>query len=502
MTRVTSSVKSLLLVALLLLAGIVNGQTTGNIQVHDTVKLEVIRLFPDSFPNVSVIFRASGPNGEAIHNLDATNVQVKEGGEPCRIVSVNRVSKNQAVNTALVVDHSGSMRLDDLLRRHWDSLPANAFTYARYTMREHTHGEVDSDSLIAVRLAPADPDWYHTPLWYAQNAATSYVRKTDPSKDQNSLIGFSTDVDVNVGLSTQQDYVIGQIRSMVPTGETAFYDAVSRAVDEADKGDGIRVIIAMTDGKDNNSRTGLNAVIEKAKLQKIPVYVIGLGDVDQSPLQRLARETGGLSYFTNNASTLNSIYDRITLQIQSIYEVVYESPTLSSADSSRVMQLLFDVDGKFLSSRDLSFLLPPEVTERIIAKEAELKEQTVVIQPPSVAPPTEIPWGWTGLGVAVLGAGVLSARYIRRRSKEPRLSIVTMYPNPASVQVTIEVNRDLSLSPSSMKIFDSAGTMVHSVPTFPGNSLTVTLPDLPPGNYMIVISSGSESASKSLVVTR
>src|ERR1044072_6866243 len=61
----------------------------GNITTNDTIRLEVIRLLPDSFPKVSVIFRASGPNGEPIRNLDTSNVQVNENGLPCKVVAVN-----------------------------------------------------------------------------------------------------------------------------------------------------------------------------------------------------------------------------------------------------------------------------------------------------------------------------------------------------------------------------------------------------------------------------
>lgn len=463
---------------------------TGNIHVNDTVKLEVIRLFPDSFPNVSVIFRASDLNGRAVQNLDTSNVGVTENAKECKVVSVERVSKDWAVNTVLVVDHSGSMAEDALLRRHWDSLPASAFTIGRTTIRDYTEGEVDSDSMMDVRYAPANPEWYHTPLWYAQNAAQAYVNKTDGSKDKNCLIGFSTEVDAVMPLTGDQDVITRNIDWLKSSGETAFYDAVSRAIDEADKGDGIRVVIAMTDGKDNNSRESLSAVIAKAKMKKIPVYVIGLGDVDQSPLKLLARETGGLSYFTNEASTLNDIYNRITLQIQSIYEVIYESESLSAADSLHDVQLLFNVDSKYLSSRTLSFVLPPEVIARITTKEAEVAQQVVPIEAPFTEADSEIPWGLVGLGVTVLGAGVLSARYMNRRKKVSRLEIVNLYPNPTSGPLTVVLNKDAGLSPSTLIIRNQLGSEVMKTPLSGGTSHSMDVSMLENGSYSVTVSAG------------
>jgi len=476
--------------------------TTGNIQVNDTVKLEVIRLFPDLFPNVSVIFRASMPNGHAVRNLDTSNVSVSESGQPCKVVSVERISKDWAVNTALVIDHSGSMRMDNLLRKHWDSLPASAWTNRTVTMREHSQGEIDSDSLIAVRTAPADPAWYHTPLWYAQKAASTYVNNTDVSKDKNCLVGFSTGVDVTIPLTGDQSDLAYRISNLQPTGETSFYDAVSVAIDQADKGDGIRVVIALTDGKDNNSRQSLVAVINKAKLKKIPVYVIGLGDVDQSPLKMLARETGGLSYFTNEASTLNDIYNRITLEIQSIYEVVYESAALSSADSLHEVQLLFDVDGKYFSSRNLSYILPPEVVARINAQEATIANQAVPIEEPFTDPGTEIPWGLVGLGVTVLSAGVLSARYMNRKKKSLRLEIVNLYPNPTNGPFTVLLNRDPGLT-GSLIIRSQTGDEVFRSALAGGLEHMMDVSILENGTYYVSVTTGFESGfTKTIVVAK
>lgn len=494
-----------ILLLLLFFVGHLDAQqhVSGELQTNDTVSLQVIRIFPDSFPRISVVFRASGPNGQSINNLDTTNVGVKENGVDCKVVDVHRISKDWAVNTALVIDHSGSMRMDNLLRRHWDSLPASAWKYQKVTMRQHTSGEVDSDSLIDVRTAPADPVWYHMPLWHAQHAALSYVNQTDATKDKNSLIGFSFYVDVTIPLTHDQALVNSRINGLQPTGETAFYDAVSVALDEADKGDGIRVVIAMTDGKDNNSRQSLTAVIIKAKTKKIPVYVIGLGDVDQAPLRRLARETGGASYFTNEASTLGSIYGAITKEIQSIYEVTYESQSLASADNIRDIQLIFNVDNNYLSSRNLSVILPPEVLKRLEEREAAVQNQSIANNTSGQQQEPEIPWGTGGLVLGVVAAGVLTARYVRNRKKDKNgLDILNIYPNPTNGPITIVLNKTVSGS-ATLQVTNSEGKTITSVPLTGVESFNTDLGSLENGDYFLSVGAdGQMTIPKQVIVTK
>jgi len=475
----------------------------GQISSLDSVQLQVIRTFPDSFPNISIVFRATGPSGKIIQNLDSSNVNVTEDGQACRIISVNRITSDWAVNTALVIDHSGSMRLDDILRRHWDSLPPSAFKNKMTTMREYTGGEVNSDSAFLVREAPANPIWYHPPMWYAQRAALSYVNATDPAKDKISVIGFSNNVDEVVSLTGDRNKVTSSINGMSTDGETAFYDAIWRALDEADKGSGIRCVIAMTDGKDNASRRSGAEVIAKARELKIPVYIIGLGDVDKSPLQSLARQTEGISYFTNDASTLASIYARITLHLQSIYEVVYESPSMASVDSTRDVQLNFEIGDAYHPSRPLALELPESVLNYLAQKEREAEIAQMVVEPATtpVIPEEGFPWALVGIGVAVVSAGIITGSYLRKNKKKGP-TIVKLYPNPTIGPFTIDFDQNLEIAPGSITVTNAKGQIVHVDSATTGTSLKFDLSHCQDGIYTVVFTSGIGSSSSNFVISK
>lgn len=53
-------------------------------------------------------------------------------------------------------------------------------------------------------------------------------------------------------------------------------------------------MVVIADGRDNNSlNIDLNGLIDQALESGVPVFTIGLGDVNAENMQQLADETGG-----------------------------------------------------------------------------------------------------------------------------------------------------------------------------------------------------------------
>lgn len=92
-----------------------------------------------------------------------------------------------------------------------------------------------------------------------------------------------------------QDYVNG----LQPRGETAIYDAVLQAYEQADKnGDLLSSIVLMTDGASNagtNRKDFINRLDRKLATtkRKIPVFVILYGESSEEEMNFLAEYTGG-----------------------------------------------------------------------------------------------------------------------------------------------------------------------------------------------------------------
>ena len=85
-------------------------------------------------------------------------------------------------------------------------------------------------------------------------------------------------------------------------------------------------MVVIADGRDNSSlNIDLNGLIDQALDSGVPVFTIGLGDVNAENMQQLADETGGQYYYAPDESDLDAIYDQIAEIISSQYTVGYDS---------------------------------------------------------------------------------------------------------------------------------------------------------------------------------
>jgi len=73
-----------------------------------------------------------------------------------------------------------------------------------------------------------------------------------------------------------------------------------------------KIIILITDGIDNSSKTPRDLVIKTLKNKKIKVYAIGIGkSVNAKELEEISKKTGGRFYWIQNANELQKVYDDI-----------------------------------------------------------------------------------------------------------------------------------------------------------------------------------------------
>lgn len=479
----------------------------GGIESKDTASLSVIRIFPDSFPRVSVLFRATTPNGQPIWNVNKDNVSVKEDGQDCAVISVKKVSEDSRVNTALVIDHSGSMLDNPNFYRWSDSVSKLPKRWTKTTLREYSKGKVNSDSVIMISVTPTCPPQYQPAMFHAKMAAQAYISSIDSSKDQTSLIGFSESITARLPLSRNRTAQRAAIDSMRATGSTAFFDAVYAALDDVNKGNGIKAVVAMTDGDDNASKHTLAQVIAHAKELEIPVYVVGVGNANKKVLRKLAKQTGGESFFTSDPSKLTSIYLSISGKIKSIYELVYESPSLASVDSTREIELTFEIGDEFLRTRKLNVVLPSEVIQLLEEKEkaAAALAKTQQVQPAiQQTPQSEDPSNWpyaAGVIVLAAGAGLLTARYYKEKKKGKGnvFEITSIYPNPSVGPITILVSTDVAGMPGNVVVTDATGAQVFVTPFGGGSAIDIDLSFLNNGVYYVSVQAGGNTTLASPV---
>jgi len=168
-----------------------------------------------------------------------------------------------------------------------------------------------------------------------QAAAVSFINKLSAPPDEAEIIRFAKTVEPVVPdpeFTSVKGDLIAAIQAAIPNDPdfrdgTAMYDAVEQAVeDTAARGsDRRRAVVVIADGRDNSSFTNLNELIDQALEKGVPVFTIGLGDVNAENMQQLADETGGQYYFAPDEGDLDAIYDQISEIIGSQYTLEYDA---------------------------------------------------------------------------------------------------------------------------------------------------------------------------------
>src|SRR5262249_15982698 len=108
-------------------------------------------------------------------------------------------------------------------------------------------------------------------------------------------------------------------------GTTALYDALVVAIDHSKLGTHTRkVLLVITDGRDNSSRVSLEDARSQARAHDAAIYAIGIwnaGDEEANPeaLSELAKGTGGRSFFPQTSAEIPSLCEDIARDIRRQY---------------------------------------------------------------------------------------------------------------------------------------------------------------------------------------
>jgi Ca-activated chloride channel family protein len=152
-------------------------------------------------------------------------------------------------------------------------------------------------------------------------------------QDQLAVMMFSDSVRVVHDLSTNRDATREAIDSYSTAGGTALYDAVSEALSRLQRTEGRRVVVVMTDGRDENnpgtapgSTHTLSEVLHQVKESGATVFSIGLGTkVDNGPLQKFADLSGGRALLPQDVSELSGEFQRVIEDLRRRYAIGYTS---------------------------------------------------------------------------------------------------------------------------------------------------------------------------------
>ncbi len=181
-----------------------------------------------------------------------------------------------------------------------------------------------------------------SPIQEAKEIMSDFIDSVQfDAGDMVELTSFSTGVRLEEEFTDDASLLKDDVYGLTLGNMTSLYDALYTAVERAASQTGARCVIAFTDGQDNYSNCTVGDVINIAQRYHIPVFIIGIGDIDYSDVSRIAAQTGGSYYNINEIYSLEDIYDEIYRMEKELYLVEYEDSTGAELTDESDIQVIY-----------------------------------------------------------------------------------------------------------------------------------------------------------------
>lgn len=202
----------------------------------------------------------------------------------------------------------------------------------------------------------------------AKRAALQFLDILEPG-DEGLVVTFSDSVVVAQELSKERALLAAAIEGTLARGGTALYDAVWRTSKMLEGFDGRRVLVLLSDGRDeaaNGTEPGslhtLEEAVDQSLRSEVMLFAIGLGDnlrkeyirrwslsglsnIDPQVsvldvLEQMADSTGGRTVLAAGAGRLGSAFDDIAADLRNQYSIAYISTDPTADGSWRTIDVL------------------------------------------------------------------------------------------------------------------------------------------------------------------
>ncbi len=316
----------------------------------------------------------------------------------------------------------------------------------------------------------------------------SFISSGELKSDSILIAGFSSQTDSIIGPTQDVSVLKAKVHSMNPDFGTAFYDALLKTMKRLSKKRNQKsAIVALTDGQDNESMKGVTEVIKMSQELDIPIYVIGLGNVQDSILKFITGSTNGLFYKTDDPSRLQEIYLNISRQLKSVYRLRYASAITGFTGDEHTLKFEFTNDTLTFSNPDIRLTLPQEVVTYIHQQEQTRME---------AQRNKNLLLGGVGAGILIIG---LTTFLVYRRKHTRSLKSNALYPNPFVDVLNISIEGDFTSKEVDIEIVNTNGKLVHKL-TSRAKENKLDLSHLPRGTYLInvIASDGSIDSAKAM----
>ncbi len=184
-----------------------------------------------------------------------------------------------------------------------------------------------------------------------KQAALRFFQETITPKDRAALFTFNDHPQLAMKFSNDVGDLAAGLAAIKAERGTALYDSLIFALYYFNGVKGQRVLLLLSDGKDESSRFEFEDAREYARRTGVSIYAIGL-DIEgkgsgpaKKGLTQIAEETGGRSFFISDATELSAIYATIQEEIRSRYLIGYQSSNTDGSRAFREVEVLVEGPG-------------------------------------------------------------------------------------------------------------------------------------------------------------
>jgi Ca-activated chloride channel homolog len=176
------------------------------------------------------------------------------------------------------------------------------------------------------------------------NEAAITLVEASNKQDEAFVVNFNDDfyLDLDKDFTNSIPELKEALERIDSRGSTALYDAIIGSLDHLKKASkDKRVLLIVTDGEDNTSHNSLEKTIREVQKTDTVIYTIGLLSQEskksakkaKEALEKIAKASGGLSYFPENVADVHSICEQVAHDIRNQYTLAYY-PTNSRRDGT------------------------------------------------------------------------------------------------------------------------------------------------------------------------
>jgi VWFA-related protein len=348
---------------------------------------QILHIDLSLFPRAKIFISVTDIHNAPIVGLDKTNIQITSDGrliENFTFLPVNKSKEDTAI--VLGIDTSGTMK--------------------------------------------------GKPLENAKNAVSEFISRLAPN-DKATILTFNSDVNIVSGFTSDKEELYKAVHGIKIAGKlTKLYDAMFEAIRLTSLA-GLpsrRVLIFLSDGKDEGSSATLEDCIKQAVDNNLQVYTIGYESILQSVgknyfkyLERIAKLTHSVFFKAPKTSNLSGFYRDIGFHLQSQYLLSIKDINIATDGKTHNLQIVFSDIG-ITSTVDKKYLAPWIETKPLMQSQGNKALSLNII---------------IAVGFGILVIIIVLILFVQKRKQHQELPKNEIEPQAPAKEIIEEVEKQL-----------------------------------------------------------